>query len=232
LVLRFLSRFGVVFAFLVALSPPVFAQGYQGLIAPQEDTASSDDPAGYAGVVAGQAPPSAQNSSSGMTPAYSPQQMTRDVNAAPALAPVLSAEELKSLSFAYSFDKNGDGVPDDMEDKLADLFPEGLAAAEPPPQPRRDGMLPAELAAKSMIDSTMSQVRNKTLSADARRQAAEQGYKNLGFYADGLRAAQSAVAHMKGRVALPAIRLQEQEEGTRKALDRIDTALRELKQYR
>jgi hypothetical protein len=191
--------------------------GYDGLFAPSapDARAMQEEPPGYAGVMQGYTEKKAVEA-------------TKRPGADRVETP-RSADDIKTLSMAYGFDKNGDGIPDGLKK------PEQVSARKAKnlsrPRPRRDGLLPREFAAQKKIDRLMKTVTDGKLTESQRRQNADKAYKELASLSSGLQAKKKIPDRIYRDMGLNDVYIQEKKEGVDGALIRVKHALKELRDY-
>lgn len=217
--------------------------GYSGVIAPstpkRAPRGSQGDSAepGYAGVVPGYVPPDEPDMMAvpgkaspvrpqqpGKTypgtytpvPSQQPQMTSQYAKIDPK---VRTAEDLRTLAMIYSYDKNADGIPDEMAKNFK--VPKEMAAFLDQPRARIDGMLPMESMIRDSIDAAMKEVKG-------RRQKPEETVDNLRKMREGLRAKRSIPDSVYKMMGLPATYVKEEREGIDNSLARIDRAIKQL----
>lgn len=167
------------------------------------------------------------DSGSGFTPIRRTPEMTYRPGFKPR-PPVLTAEQLKTLSTLAAHGIDFSKLPASFEKSIH--MPPGTFETLSHPQNRIDGMLPTEFAIKRMIDTTMSIVNNPQLTADQRHAQAQAAIDRLSRMADGMRITKNIPMSIYEKMGAPEVYVQQELEGSTKALDRLNEALNALSQ--
>lgn len=238
------------------------AQGYDGLVAPEVESApaanTTDD--GYSGLLApttpaktGRSAPEKQPGYSGVvagdidepedatvpvakkpkdfagkfTPGVPKQQMTKNPSALNPGRPQTS-EALRASSTLYAIDKNNDGVPDAMVEKMKRRVQptEAEKLALNTPRPRQEGMLLEERMIYNGIASSIVDV--KTAPAATRADKQKQALDNLKVMRSGIVSKRSVPPSIYKALGMTDLYIREERESLEASLIRVDAAIDEL----
>jgi hypothetical protein len=222
------------------------AQGYEGLIAgPVTGKDGKDQPLGYKGLIPGYVPgqennpPSAQtrneNSPASVYPAPenrtpAPMSVAKGY-VPPPKARTMADIKLLSMTAPDMIDWKTAQVPKEIEKTLASMLTPQDKKNLTAPRYRIAGMLPREYSAKMKVDTVMAFVNNPKISDRARRESAAQAREKLVGYANFLENQSHIPDTIYQKMGVPDVYLQETREGEQKAIDRVESALKELRKY-
>jgi hypothetical protein len=141
----------------------------------------------------------------------------------------LTAEDLKQIAAMTGIEVRLDQLPDNMQNAVhmpAHVYP--LVSL---PQPRVDGMLPLEFGAKQMIDKEMQDVDNAAkISPEARQKAVGDAITTLANFAHSARVKRDMPSEIYLTMGVPQTYIDESKEGSGKAAERLEAAIRTLQQ--
>ena len=139
----------------------------------------------------------------------------------------LTAEDLKQIAAMTGIEVRLDQIPDNMANAIhmpAHVYP--LVSL---PQPRIDGMLPLEFSAKQMIDKEMEDVNNASkISPEAHQKAVNDAIVTLSNFAHSARVKRDMPAEIYQTMGVPNSFIKESKEGSGKAADRLEAAIKDL----
>lgn len=141
----------------------------------------------------------------------------------------LTAEDLKQIAAMTGIEIRLDQIPTNMANAIhmpAHVYP--LVSL---PSPRVDGMLPLEFSAKQMIDKEMQDVDNAgKISPEAHEKALNDAITILSNFAHSARVKRDMPADIYQSMGVPNTYIQESKEGSGKAADRLEAAIKTLQQ--
>lgn len=194
------------FFFMTAVFPAAAGDGYEGLIAPSSDANGAD----------------------GAAPEYTPKDRPPEATLKPGLRPLPAPEssgDIKLMALVHGAAAGG-GAED------AHSLPPEMVAGLARPGLRIKGMLPEEYAAARKIELLMGRLRNKNVSAAARKENIEKAYTELSSFAESMRSKKKIPNKVYRAMGLPEENIQEKKAAAGGALRRLDEALDELDAYR
>lgn len=214
--------------------------GYSGLLAPttppKTGRGAVEKNPGYSGVVAGDidepeavAPvaKAPKDFAGKFTPGVKKQQMTRNPAALNPGRPQTS-EALRASATLYAIDKNNDGVPDAMVEKMKRRVQptEAEKLALNTPRPRQEGMLLEERMIYNGIASSIVDV--KTAPAATRADKQKQALDNLKVMRSGIVSKKSVPPSIYKALGMTDLYIREERESLDASLIRVDAAIDEL----
>lgn len=192
---------------------PANAQGYKGLIAPEDDQAATEK--GYGGVTAAPAEDKTKPADT-FTPIPGQQQR-----------PLATADDLKFAAELDALKIDPDAPPPELSNVFT--MPDNGRDVLAKPSLRIDGMLPVEYMAKKDIDAAMKKINDAALTPAERQQKIRETYDELLQLMSGLLTQEGISDSLYKTMKAPDIYVQETKEGTTKALTRLGIALQQLK---
>ena len=139
----------------------------------------------------------------------------------------LTAEDLKQIAAMTGIEVRLDQIPDNMANAIhmpAHVYP--LVSL---PQPRIDGMLPLDFSAKQMIDKEVEDVNNAAkISPEAHQKAVNDAIVVLSNFAHSARVKRDMPAEIYQTMGVPNTFIKESKEGSGKAADRLEAAIKDL----
>lgn len=230
-------------------APAATEQGYQGLISP----ARPERPRGYEGVLPGEMPerPPAFTAVPAPDRAATPTQTAAPGIVAPAVTadstrpdkqrvaamtprpgavpyrPIRTVEDLEALAQVHGLRLNLPKLDEEIAARIK--IPPKVYNVVSSPRMRTDGMLPAEVMIKKQIDQVMFSINIPNITNEQRRRNARAGYERLMKFADSFTYKANLPDSLYEKMGAPTIFVQEQKEGTSKALMRLDEAFKVLK---
>ena len=219
--------------------PDATDDGYSGVLAPtttKPARGGAEKQPGYSGVVAGDvetpevapvAAKPAKDFAGKFTPGVRKDQMTRNPNALNPGRPQ-SGEALRASSTLYAIDKNNDGVPDAMVEKMKRRVQptEAEKLALNTPRPRQDGMLLEERMIYNGIASSIVDV--KTAPPATRAEKQKEVLDNLKVMRSGIVSKKSVPASIYKALGMTDLYIREESESLKASLIRVDAAIDEL----
>jgi len=231
------------------------SDGYDGLLAPSQptrgNTRGTQEPPGYEGLIRGAVPqrpvetPDTDNNDDATRPATAATPPAGTTPAArPGARPVQTARPELPMTPRPGRVKMGrigsmeqlmmlaalNGQRIDLN-KIADGVKPSPAmfGLKDPKQPRINGLLPVELMAKTQVEKVLASVNHPQLTPEQRQDNARNGYNLLLSYADGIMTRRSVPEAIYKKMGMSDTFLEEEREGSERALARLEEAFKVLR---
>jgi hypothetical protein len=140
--------------------------------------------------------------------------------------PMLTADQMALIAKLTGMKFDLKQLPENMRESIK-INPKVYSLVSSPAT-RIDGMLPTEYGAKRMIDTNRFIIEQSNFTPERKKEALIDLMIRLRQHADGLRLRQNVPIELYAQMGVPAIYVQEEQEGVTKGIKRLDAAIKQI----